>query len=355
MPGWREGAQTPRHGPRLLAALVWPHGHMCKHGCPPPREENGLQLTSVHPAGHTQAPGLPPLPQILFPFGLRHPPCSFPPGAVDPGEILLHALSRAVVFLPQEQLILGCVLLGVAKPAPSKPFPLKKINQLPQTGLLLLPPPSPAPHGAAQGKQPPHSSPASCWSPRKTNRSPVKNKPGFEILSVSIPRCLRAESPDDVNPLCQELAAGFHPEISPFSQSALGMLEVFPPLHSPGDSPLQTWFFQAPQPPLTSTTSTSCLPVGGRGVLWPVPHGRQLPAPAGPAPRSPGASSMATRQLLLTCWTSDVFLSPGINNPPNAHPPTQAASSRSPCSAAPSGAARLCVPWSPTLAKAQER
>ncbi|KAM6040520.1 uncharacterized protein VSU04_015079 [Chlamydotis macqueenii] len=85
--------------------------------------------------------------------------------------------------------------------------------------------------------------------------------------------------------------------------------------------------------------SSSHLPemaVGCRGPC-PTPGSRLLRQD--PAPRSPGASSLAARQLLLTCRTDDVFSSPGINNPPNAHPPTQAASSCSPRSAAPSGTA----------------
>ena len=183
---------------------------------------------------------------------------------------------------------------------------------------------------------------------------------------------MRAESSDDVNPLCQDLAAGFHPDIAPFSWSAPGTRgsrwRFFPTslpapawvvshagLRSLGPGSLADVAFQAPQSP--STVDSLLLhellapfqeAMGGRGVLWPVPHGGQLPAPAGPAPRSPGASSLAARQLLLTCWTYDVFLSPGINNPQNAHPPTQAASSCSPRSAALSGTARLCVPWIPS-------
>lgn len=205
----------------------------------------------------------------------------------------------------------------------------------------------------------------------------MKNKPGFEILSVSIPLfclcwegCLRAESLDDVNPLCQDLAAGFHPDIAPFSWSALGTWgsrwRFFPTslpgpvwvshagVRSLGPNSLADAVFQAPQSPSTvdGLPRNFLLPpsqeaMGGRGVLWSVLHGGQLPALAGPAPWSPGASSLAARQLPLTCWTYDVFSSPGINNPPNAHPPTQAASSCSPRSAAPSGTARLCVPWIP--------
>ena len=74
--------------------------------------------------------------------------------------------------------------------------------------------------------------------------------------------------------------------------------------------------------------------MGGRGVRW---------STVG-ALRSLGAPSLAPRQLPRTRWTSDVFSSPGINQPPSARPPAQAASSRSPRSAAPSGSTHRIPP-----------
>lgn len=59
---------------------------------------------------------LPPPPQILFPFAFRDLPHSgpdlFPPGTADRGEISFTpylGIRISLIFLPQQQIISGCV------------------------------------------------------------------------------------------------------------------------------------------------------------------------------------------------------------------------------------------------------